>query len=238
LPRRFHNYNPNADFPSQAELSGSEAAESVWRRGRSLFFANNNASTFLVSDVLRDEYGNELDLAALLDSDDTDHLDDMTSHSEQSSVQTLQTLRTQTLKVAPDVAPITEDVSSTVWEADGASDSVRLQHSQVNVGDMSTSLGAEVDEEGSPGNLWQRRHVTVRKSTPGQLQTQHQRGSHYRYQSAQYSAGRKRSSARGGNSANSDDASLDFPMYQNLKRYLDRHLSPSLARNSKNGTET
>jgi len=240
IPRRFHNYDPHVEHLAQAGPMDSEVTESVSKRknSRSLF-ANNNASTLLVSDVLRDEYGNELDLSTLLESGEVDHLEDTTSHSEQSSIQTLQTLPTHPLNLEPGVFPMTDELTSLVDEVNEAGDSVSLHHSQVVVSDHSSiTLGTEDDGEDSPSNLWQRRHVTMRKSTPGRLHTQQQRGSHYRYQSTQQSASKKHStSSFGGNSEDSVDTQLDFPMYQNLKRYLDRHLSPSAASNSKSATD-
>eukprot|EP01033_Poteriospumella_lacustris_P016359 gene16359-11692_t len=112
------------------------------------------------------------------------------------------------------------------------------------MGDITSSASAIEQLYDSPSSLWQRRHVTMRRSTPGRLHTTATKAGHKpsvrsnegmeasTYTRGAVSYGGKTSSNALFSSPFDETSPADMPSYQNLKRYLDRHLSPSSSSNT------
>lgn len=249
--RRLRNFQSTMEDAGQDDFHGGSGSSrrNSSGKGRSLLFSTA---------TLRDEYGDEIiddeAVAGVLIEDaavfgdlggDDVHDDDGVAGIEggdEGSVSSLESLPRELPVQRP--LPSLSNASSRpgVFPAE-----VRQQNvvHEDTMDDMTSSASAIEQLYDSPSSLWQRRNVTMRKSTPGRLHTTASKAGHKQssvrsnegmeastYSRGTVSYGGKASSGAMFSSPFDEPSPVDMPSYQNLKRYLDRHLSPSSSNNS------
>lgn len=240
--RRLRNFQSTMEVAGQDDFhhnSGNNSHRNSSGKGRSLLFSTA---------TLRDEYGDEIiddeALAGLLMEDTTAVFGDLGGDADddglagieggdEGSVSSLESLSRE----LPVQRPLPSLSNSTSLPGVFPAEVRQNVIDEDTMDDITSSASAIEQLYDSPSSLWQRRHVTMRRSTPGRLHTPASVRSNEGMEASTYtrgavSYGGKTSSNALFSSPFDETSPADMPSYQNLKRYLDRHLSPSSSSNT------